>query len=301
MSTPENTATGAVAGSAANANSAPRTSSPIESAIRARLKSGRKALAPFLTAGFPDRSTFVALLQAVEATGADCVEIGLPFSDPIADGPTIQRSSHESLMAGITVAAALADVAAANVKLPLIAMSYLNPLLAYGAQRFVSDASAAGIRGLIVPDLPFGEPPLSKEPDSNGSSASENLAPSVAAFSSGWERVLLAAPTTPAARLKRITSATRGFLYAVTVAGVTGARRELPAETLAFLAAAKAACRRPVLAGFGISDPESARRVAEHCDGVIVGSALVECIRAGSPADAPKRAGEFVAALRAAL
>ena len=272
-----------------------RATLPIERAIRARIAAGQKALVPFLTAGYPDMATFVELLRIVEQSGCDCVEVGLPFSDPIADGPTIQFSNHESLLAGTTLPTTLAAVASAGVKLPMIAMGYFNPILAYSPARFVEDARQAGFRGVIVPDVPLDDfPPEGEhEPDS--------LPAAVVALSTGWERILLAAPTTTALRLKRLAKATRGFLYAVTIAGVTGARSDLATETIEFLQRAKAACRRPVLAGFGISNPETARRVAAHCDGVIVGSALINCIRNGDKPGAVGRVAKFLRELRTAL
>lgn len=268
---------------------------PIENTLRKRIAAGRKALVPFLTAGYPDMPTFIDLLRAVEQADCDCVEIGLPFSDPIADGPTIQFSSHESLRGGTTLASTFAAVATAGVTLPIIAMGYFNPILAYGAARFVTDARQVGICGVIVPDVPLDEFPRDPVEDKN------SPANSVGALSTDWERILLAAPTTTGPRLQRLARATRGFLYAVTVAGVTGARRDLAPETIDFLARARSACRRPVLAGFGIADADTARRVAEHCDGVIVGSALIDRVRQGQISGAVARVGELLGQMRAAL
>jgi tryptophan synthase alpha chain len=228
----------------------------------------------------------VALLREAEQCGCDAVEVGLPFSDPIADGPTIQFASEYSLGRGTTIGTALEDIRSGGVTSPVILMSYLNPMLAHGLPRLVRDARAAGVRGVIIPDLPSLE-----SPGRNG----------MLARSAGWERILLATPNTTPERLRAIGRATRGFLYAVTVTGVTGARRALPPETARFLRRARRATARPVLAGFGIADAASAAHVAEACDGVIVGSALIEEIRSGSPATAAQRARRFLRALRRAL
>jgi tryptophan synthase alpha chain len=254
----------------------------IEAGLGRRLAVGRKALVPFLTANFPDRRTFVALLRDVVQCGCDAVEVGLPFSDPIADGPTIQFASEASLRSGTTIANALDGVAAAGVATPVIFMGYLNPILAYGVSKFRRDARAVGAFGVIIPDLPSLEPVASE-------------------LSEGWERILLATPNTTPDRLKAIGRATRGFLYAVTVTGVTGARRTLPPETLRFLRRARQATERPVLAGFGIADAASAARVAQACDGVIVGSALIEQLRNGPASGAVRRARQFLKSLRKAL
>jgi tryptophan synthase alpha chain len=256
----------------------------VEATLRGRLAQGRKALVPFLTANFPDLRTFVALLGEVGQCGCDCVEVGLPFSDPIADGPTIQYASERSLRRGTTIRAVLDAIEAARIATPVILMGYLNPLLAYGLRRFADDARQAGVRGVIIPDLPSLEPGLDLHP-----------------LSDGWERILLATPNTAPARLRDIGRATRGFLYAVTVTGVTGARRELPPDTSAFLRRARQATRRPVLAGFGIADADTAARVAEVCDGVIVGSALIDRIRSGPARTAVQRARGLLRSLRRAL
>jgi tryptophan synthase alpha chain len=261
----------------------------IEAALGRRLAIGRKALVPFLTANFPDRRTFVALLRAFEQCECDAVEVGLPFSDPIADGPTIQFASEASLRRGTTIAMALQGIVSARIATPVILMGYLNPILAYGLLPFVRDARFVGVRGVIIPDLPSLEPAPGDD--------HLNLRP----LTDGWERILLATPNTTPARLRAIGRATRGFLYAVTVTGVTGARLTLPPETLRFLRRARQATQRPVLAGFGIADAASATRVAQACDGVIVGSALIERLRSGPAARAVQRARSFLKSLRKAL
>ena len=262
----------------------PRT---IESMIRARLDSGHKAVAPFLTAGFPDRQTFVRLLRAIQDIGADVIEVGLPFSDPLADGGSVQFASQQALLGGGDVRRALEDIAAAALKIPVVAMSYINPILAHGVPRFARDARAVGVLGVIVPDAPF----------ERTNRAAIDLQP----LSTHLERVLLAAPTSSDDRLRAIGTATRGFLYSVTVTGVTGVRDGLPVAALEFLRRARDATRRPVLAGFGIGDAATARKVAEHCDGVIIGSAIIEAIRGGSKSGAIHRAVRVVDSIRNAL
>jgi len=259
----------------------------IESAIRARLDSGGKAVAPFLTAGFPDRPTFVRLLKAMQDVGADIIEVGLPFSDPLADGGSVQFASQQALSGGGDVRRALEDIAKAELAVPVVAMSYINPILAHGVPRFAREARAVGVRGVIVPDAPF----------ERMNRAAIDLEP----LSTHMERVLLAAPTSSDDRLRAIGTATRGFLYAVTVTGVTGVREGIPASAMEFLGRARDATRRPVLAGFGIGSASTARKIAEHCDGVIIGSAIIEAIRGGSKRDAIRRAARLVKSIRTAL
>lgn len=263
---------------------------PIETTLRTRIDDGGKALVPFLTAGFPDTPTFVALLREAESAGCDVIEVGLPFSDPIADGPTIQYASQHSLDNGMTIPAALDAITDARLATPLVLMGYLNPILAYSPRRFVNDAQQAGVCGVIVPDLPLTTP-------ATEASCDIDLTP----LCTNWERILLAAPTTTDDRLAAIGRATRGFLYAVTVTGVTGARSALPAQTAEFLTRARAATSRPVLAGFGIGDAQTARKIARHCDGVIIGSALIDLIRNGPRNTAVKRFRRFLKGLRDAL
>ncbi len=265
----------------------PAIDGKIESVIRARLESGGKAVAPFLTAGFPDRPTFVRLLGAMQEVGSDIIEVGLPFSDPLADGGSVQFASQQSLSNGGNVTRALEDIAAAAIAVPVVAMSYINPILAQGVSWFAREARAAGVCGVIVPDAPL----------DRMNRAAVDLEP----LSTHMERVLLAAPTSSDFRLRAIGKATRGFLYAVTVTGVTGVREGIPAAALEFLRCARSATRRPVLAGFGIGDAGTARRVAEHCDGVIIGSAIIEAIRDGNRKGAIRRAVRLVKSIRNAL
>ena len=249
----------------------------ITEAIRRKSVRGSPALVAFMTAGFPSRRRFAAdLMKASEA--ADVIEIGVPFSDPMADGMTIQRSSRAALADGVTLAGIIAELSglARRPSVPLLLMSYLNPLLAYGIERLPANARAAGIAGLIVPDLPF-----------------EECADLRAALAvQGIALVQMVTPVTPPARLAMLASESEGFVYAVTMTGTTGRDVAVPDSVLAYLDRVRAAAAVPVCAGFGIRHADQVARLAGHADGVIVGSALVEALERGEdPA-------EFLRALR---
>jgi len=243
----------------------------IAHAIRQAASRGGPALVGFLTAGFPDRESFTRHLAAI-ADAADVVEIGVPFSDPMADGVTIQRSSRVALEQGVTLAWILETLAALpqRPRAPLLLMSYLNPLLAHGIQRLPADARAVGISGFIVPDLPWEE-----SADLRGALGRENLA-----------LVQMVTPVTPRARLEMLARQSQGFVYAVTATGTTGREVALPDDVLEYLDRVRAAASLPVCAGFGIRNAAQVRRLAGHADGVIVGSALVDLIDAGGDAAA---------------
>ena len=258
----------------------------ITNAFASARAEGRAALMPYYTLGYPDAAMSEAVIRAVAAAGADLIELGVPFSDPLADGPTIQRSTQVALEQGMTVARCLESTAhlrADGVSRALLLMGYVNPVLAYGAARFVADAAAAGADGLILPDLP------PEEADEISS----------ACASHGLALIYLAAPTTTDERLALLASRTAGFLYLVSVAGVTGARAGLPADLAAFVGRARAVARTPVAVGFGIATPEQARAVGRLADGVIVGSALINAVDGTADPSAAARA--FVGGLRAAL
>ena len=261
----------------------------VEFALRRRLERGQKNLVPFFTAGFPNSTMFLALLRAAQDMGCDAIEVGIPFSDPIADGPAIQFSNDRVLGQGMNVSAALKLVACAKLDIPVLLMGYLNPIRAYGIPAFVEDAGAVGIAGVIIPDLPL------------VSSRNPVLGMDFRMLQDSWETVYMAAPTTTPQRLAALGRATRGFLYAVTVTGITGARQGLPRGVEAFLRNVRKATVRPILAGFGISDPQQARAIARHCDGVIVGSALIDQIRSGPQRGAVKRASRLLRQLREVL
>jgi tryptophan synthase alpha chain len=238
----------------------------IEAAIRRAASAGRPALAAFLTAGFPSLRSFPAFLRAT-ACAADVIEIGVPFSDPMADGVTIQRTSRIALEEGTTLAWILATLSAetAGFRAPCALMSYVNPLLAYGAERLAADAAEAGVAAFIVPDLPLEEQDL--------------LAPSLRARGIGL--VQLATPATPPARLHDLCAASDGFVYAVAVNGTTGGRAGAGEHVREYLSRVRAASRRPVLAGFGIRTRHDVQALVPPADGVIVGSALLESIERG--------------------
>lgn len=256
----------------------------IGAAIRAARESGGPALAAFLTAGYPSRDGFVDLLRDVAAV-ADVVEVGVPFSDPMADGVTIQESSRVALAGGVTLPWIFDAIEEAAVAAPVVLMSYLNPLLRPGIAPLVERAVRAGIAGFVVPDLPIEE--------------SDLLGPALA--DSGLGLVQMVTPLTPPERRLRIARATRGFLYAVTRAGTTGASGAriaddgiLPDRVAGYLRDLRRASNRPVMAGFGIRRQAQVAALAPHVDGVIVGSALVDCIARGDDPVA------FLCGLRAA-
>jgi tryptophan synthase alpha chain len=247
----------------------------LESAIRSATSDGRLALAPFVTAGFPALDGFADLLQAVCAE-ADVVELGVPFSDPMADGITIQRSSRCALDAGVTLEWIFDLLRGGRWPVPLVLMSYLNPLVARGLQLFARDAVAAGVAGLIVPDLPY----------------EESLALRDAFDDAGLALVQLVTPVTPTPRLKTLCEASRGFVYAVTMTGTTGGSVDRGRSTTEYLTRVREHAPVPVLAGFGIRDAAQLRSLAGHADGAIVGSALIEALERG---DDP---AEFLRSLR---
>jgi len=240
----------------------------ISAAIRSASKGGDPALVAFLTAGFPTMAAFREVLRSV-AAGADVVEIGVPFTDPMADGVTIQRSSQVALAQGVTLKWILDELAAMpKLDTPLLLMSYLNPLLAYGLERLPEAAAAAGVSGFIIPDLPHEE-------------SAELRLPLERA---GLALVQMVTPVTPPARLAMLCADARGFVYAVTMTGTTGRNVAVPDDVLGYLDRVRAASSIPVCAGFGIRVRAQVERLAGHVDGVIVGSALVEVVeRAGNP------------------
>lgn len=247
--------------------------------LRAR---NRRALVPYITAGHPDSERTVDLLRGLEGAGADVIELGLPFSDPMADGPVIQASSQRALELGMNFDKLLDVVARAGVGVPLVLFSYLNPILAAGSDALLR-AAQAGMSGLLLTDLPVGA-----DPDLETRIASGPL-----------EFIRLVAPTTPRERMREIAERGRGFVYLISRLGVTGARDELPAELPATVRRLREATSLPVCVGFGVSSPEQAARVAGIADGVAVGSAIVRAA-AESVADAVALASSLRAAIDAA-
>ncbi|NCY03923.1 MAG: tryptophan synthase subunit alpha, partial [Planctomycetia bacterium] len=224
-------------------------------------RQGRGALAPFVTAGDPDMDTTLAVLEAIDRAGASLCELGVPYSDPIADGPVIQSSYTRSLAGGFTLERLfdLSAVATRRVRMPILAMASYSLIFRRGIDRFVADAAAAGLSGFVVPDLPIEE--------------SDQL--DAACRTAGLALVRLVTPTTPPDRAEAIARKSTGFLYCVSVAGVTGARSDLPPGLIERVRWLRTKTDVPILVGFGISTPEQARAVAAVADGVIVGSALV--------------------------
>jgi tryptophan synthase alpha chain len=243
----------------------------ISDAIRATASRGRPAVVGFMTAGFPDRASFRRNLAAI-AGAADVVEIGVPFSDPMADGMTIQRASQAALQGGFTLPWLLDELRAMTPRptAPLLLMSYLNPLLAFGLGRLPEAAAQGGVAGFIIPDLPYEE--------SAGMRAALDRA--------GLALVQMVTPVTPPERLEMLCEASQGFVYAVTMTGTTGKSVAVPDDVLAYMDRVRAVSPVPVCAGFGIRGPEQVARMQGHVDGVVVGSALVEVLERGEdPAD----------------
>lgn len=254
----------------------------------ARLRGeGGKALLPFITAGYPSLEATGALLREFDRIGVPVCELGIPFTDPIADGPVIQASYTDALASGVALDGVLGMVRRfrdAGGKLALLAMVSYSIVYRHGVEHFLDAAAAAGIDGLIVPDLPLGE-----------SAAMENLA-----AERGLALVLLIAPTTPPERRLEIARHSRGFLYFISVAGITGERTKLPPQTIDAVAEMRRHTDTPVCVGFGISDPAAVRSVCQAADGAIVGSAIVRRItehRSEPPETLAKNVGRFVAEL----
>ena len=256
----------------------------------------RKALIPFLMAGDPDLATTRQLVLALAEAGADVIELGVPFSDPLADGPVIQHASARALAAGTTPPKTLDLVASLSRELdvPLVILSYANPIMQYGRRAsaldptaFLRDANAAGVCGVIVPDLPVEEGRTFR----------------AAARRLGIAPIFLAAPTSPPSRLRQIAHASEGFVYYVSVTGTTGARRRLPTDWVHGVRQLKLITTKPVCVGFGISSPGQAREVARLADGVIVGSALIQSLEPhlGRRAACVAQARRFIRRLRNVL
>jgi tryptophan synthase alpha chain len=243
-------------------------------------KRGRIALVPYLTAGYPDpRASGEALRIADEL--ADVLEVGVPFSDPLADGPTIQRSTHQALQQGMTLARTFELIDRSRLRRPVVVFSYMNPILRYGLDRFLRDAESLGIAGLLLTDLPAGSDPGVER----------------AVQRSSLDLIRLIAPTTRPERLTAAVEGAQGFVYLVARLGVTGASRSLAADLTDSIARVRGATGLPIAVGFGISTAEQARTVARLADGVVVGSALVEALGNDGVAGAKR----FLRELRAGL
>ncbi len=221
------------------------------------------ALILYVTGGFPNLAESIKIVKTLSESGADIIEIGVPFSDPIADGPTIQYSSHTSLLKGTTLKRIISSLKKIDIKTPLVIMSYLNPLLAYGKEEILHDMAECGISGLIIPDLPIEEAgewiSLSKDHD--------------------IELIFLVTPTSPPKRRKKIVQESRGFVYCVSVVGTTGIRNKMPEYLNKFLKDMKKISEVPIALGFGISTPKQIESLRKNVDGVILGSRIIEAIK----------------------
>lgn len=251
----------------------------LEGALRARRDAGGKALVPYITGGY---GPWELILEAVADAGADAVEVGIPFSDPVMDGPVIQESSHRALEAGTTPVTVLEGLTGLDTAVPTAIMTYYNVVYRFGLDRFAAELTAAGVAAAILPDLPLDE-------------AGPWLA---AAAGAAVEPVLLAAPTSSDDRLVAISASSRGFVYGVGVLGVTGERDALAATAKQVAGRLKASTDRPVLVGVGVSTPEQAVEVCEVADGVVVGSAIVRHILDGA---GPEQVAGVVRRFRTAL
>jgi len=251
------------------------------SQISSKFSSGHKALIGYLTVGYPDIHTTLKAAKVLENAGCDAIELGIPFSDPIGDGPVIQAASHQALQNGITpvMCIKVAAIIRREVTLPLIFMGYYNPILNYGLSGFCRDSATSGINGLIIPDLP---PEESGELDA-------------AAIASGLDLIYLLAPTSTSDRITLVAQKSRSFIYLTSVAGVTGARDGVPAYLPKFIERVRVKTNLPLAVGFGVSSAQQAKTIAADADGVIIGSQLLKLIDEDRSLT---KLGDFVAAVR---
>ena len=254
----------------------------------ARLRAaGRTALMPYLTIGFPERESTLELVPALEAAGADLFELGMPFSDPLADGATIQRATEQALRNGVNLAYCIETVAelrTRGVQAPLLLMGYYNPVLRYGLDRACADLAAAGGDGWIIPDVPPEE--------------SHELAEHARA--NNLDLIMFVAPTTPDERIARVTTQASGFIYCVSLTGVTGARQNLADNLGEFLGRVRTHTDLPLVVGFGISTPAHVAQVSALADGAIVGSALISRLESLGVDERVSGASNFIAELASA-
>jgi tryptophan synthase alpha chain len=250
----------------------------LETTLRTRIDGGGKCLVPYITGGYPG---WVDSLRACAANGADAIEVGLPFSDPVMDGPVIQASSQVALDGGATPVSILDEIRTLDVGVPIVVMCYYNTVFHAGHERFAQNLVAAGVSGAIIPDLPLEE---------SGDWCA-------AADAAGVETVMLAAPTAPDERLPRVTDRARGFVYSVGLLGVTGERASLSATATALAARVKKVTDKPVLVGVGVSNAEQAVEASQVSDGVIMGAAVVRRMMEGGS----EAVGAFIREVRTAL
>jgi tryptophan synthase alpha chain len=262
--------------------------SRIDAAFAALRASGRTALIPYVTTGDPSLALTLPVMQALSAAGADVIELGVPFSDPMADGPVIQRASERALAQGVSLRDVLGVVRAFRLRdanTPVVLMGYANPIEAMGEERFADEAKAAGVDGVLVVDYP-----------------PEEAAPFAALLAArGIAPIFLVAPTTPASRIAAIARIARGYVYYVSLKGVTGAGHLDTADVAKKLAEIRRHVRIPVGVGFGIRDAAGAKAIAAVADAVVIGSRIIQEIEGGPAEDAPRRAGAWLAGIRSAL
>lgn len=260
------------------------TSERIARAFAAAHADGRVALIPYVMSGYPDLSTSEEVAVALCEAGADILELGVPFSDPLADGATIQYAAQRALENGMTLAGALALAAriASRVSTPLVLMGYYNPIFSFGVERFIEQAKQSGVAGLIIPDLP------PEEADELQRAASER----------GIELIFLVTPTSPQARIEQVARASartgHGFIYCVSLSGVTGARAELPPQLADFLVRVRSATDLPLAVGFGVSRGQHVAEIGRHADGAVVASALLNAVDAAPADQRPQAAVAFL-------
>ena len=247
-------------------------------------RSGHKALITYLTVGYPSIKTTLEIVPMIASSGCDLVELGIPFSDPLADGTTIQKASYQALKQGVTPELCLEVASKLRTKtdVPLVFMTYFNPVLSYGLNAFCRDCAEAGISGLIIPDLP----------------PEEGTGLESASLKHGLDLIYLLAPTSTDERIDIVAARSKGFIYLVSMTGVTGSRDKLPQGLESFVSRVRQRTSLPLCVGFGISNAAQARRVAKVADGVIVGSRLIQLLEED---DAPSKVRSFVRSLRDAL
>jgi len=245
---------------------------------------GHTALIPYVTAGYPSIETTLEIVPRLAENGCDLVELGIPFSDPMADGATIQKASFHALKNGVTPHKCLeiAEQLSHKVDIPMVFMTYFNPVYRYGLEEFCRDCNTSGVSGLIIPDLP----------------PEEGLELEATTQKQGLDLIYLLAPTSTEARIKLVAQRSRGFIYLVSVSGVTGARNNLPVELGAFVSRVRESASQPLCVGFGISTPEQAKEIAAMADGVIIGSRIIQLMEADKSMIA---AADFAREIRKAL
>jgi tryptophan synthase alpha chain len=258
------------------------------SRIKTVFRSGHKALIAYVTVGYPSLDATLKVVPRLARSGADIVELGIPFSDPLADGITIQKASFQALQNGVTPETCLEVARQLREKtdLPLVFMTYYNPIFSYGLKEFVAECARSGIDGLIVPDLP----------------PEEGVELQAITQAAGLDLIYLLAPNSSEERIRLVAKRSRGFIYLVSVTGVTGARENLPADLAAFVARVRKVTRQPLCVGFGISRPEQAKSIASLADGIIVGSRLIQLMAEDeSLASAQRLVGELRRAIDSAV